>query len=82
MLFTEITKVTPVKQEGIIFICADTWISQVVPTARRGRAIGIYGTLLAVGVATGPLLLELTGVEGAVPFPVFQEIIESMLSYN
>ena len=54
--------------EGIIFICADTWISQVVPTARRGRAIGKYGTMLAVGVATGPLLLELTGVEGAVPF--------------
>lgn len=54
--------------EGIIFISAETWINQVVPTARRGRSIGIYGTLLAVGVATGPLLLELTGVEGAVPF--------------
>lgn len=54
--------------EGIIFISAETWINQVAPTARRGRAIGVYGTLLAGGIAAGPLLLELTGVEGALPF--------------
>jgi MFS family permease len=54
--------------EGIIFISAETWISQVAPSARRGRVIGIYGTLLAGGIAAGPLLLELTGVEGVIPF--------------
>ena len=54
--------------EGVIFISAETWINQVAPTARRGRAIGVYGTLLAGGIAAGPLLLELTGVEGALPF--------------
>ncbi len=54
--------------EGVIFISAETWINQVAPTARRGRAIGVYGTLLAGGIAAGPLLLELTGVEGVLPF--------------
>ena len=54
--------------EGVIFISAETWINQMAPISKRGRTIGVYGTFLAGGIAAGPLLLELTGVQGGTPF--------------
>ena len=48
--------------EGVIFIAAETWINQIAPHSKRGRAIGIYGTFLAGGIALGPLLLEITDI--------------------
>lgn len=54
--------------EGVIFVAAETWLNEIADDRYRGRTIGIYGTMLAGGLACGPLLIELTGIEGAGPF--------------
>ena len=56
--------------EGLIFVATETWINQAVGDAVRGRVMSIYTTALAGGMALGPQLIRVTGVEGAAPFLV------------
>ena len=42
----------------------------VVEEKRRGRVMAIYGILVALGLALGPLVLQVVGVYGARPFLV------------
>lgn len=52
----------------VLFIASETTINQLADDKTRGRLMGIYATVLAVGFATGPILLVLVGSEGYPPF--------------
>ncbi|MCH7942355.1 MAG: MFS transporter [Proteobacteria bacterium] len=52
----------------VLFIACDVWVNQVVEEKTRGRVIGIYGFVLAGGFAVGPLIINVTGIEGWAPF--------------
>ena len=52
------------------WIVSETWINSLAAGPRRGRIVALYATLWGGGVAAGPLLLALTGTEGARPFLV------------
>jgi MFS family permease len=52
----------------IIFVLSEYWISVAAPAGQRGLALGVYATFLALGFATGPALLSLTGAQGYLPF--------------
>ena len=46
----------------------EIWINLVVEERKRARALAIYSTLIAGGLATGPLVLQVVGVSGPLPF--------------
>lgn len=50
------------------WIACDTWIVRIADEAGRGRAVGTHETLMGLGIALGPVLLSITGVEGRLPF--------------
>lgn len=51
----------------ILFILSEFWINAAAPDDRRGLIMGIYGTVLSVGFASGPLVLQHTGTVGEAP---------------
>jgi MFS family permease len=51
-----------------LFAASEIWITALAPDRVRGRIIGIYSTCLAFGFALGPLLIDLLGTEGFLPF--------------
>ena len=51
-----------------LFVVSEFWINSLADDGSRGRLIGIYGTVLSAGFASGPILLALVGTEGATPF--------------
>jgi MFS family permease len=53
---------------GVPWVVSEIWINLVVDEARRGRAVAVYSTLVALGLAGGPLLLQVVGVYGPAPF--------------
>ncbi len=53
---------------GIPWVVSEIWINLVVDEGRRGRAVAVYSTLVALGLAIGPLVLQLVGVYGPRPF--------------
>src|SRR5204862_3428290 len=53
---------------GTVFVITEAWISRIAPEDKRGRLIGLYGTVLAIGFAGGSGVLGLTGTAGAAPF--------------
>ena len=54
---------------GFIMRCiaCDTWIVLVAAPQIRGRAIGVHEALMGCGIAAGPLVLALIGVNGMLP---------------
>lgn len=59
----------------VLFILSEFWINATAPPARRGLVLGIYGTVLSLGFATGPLLFSMLGSEGILPFLVGAGVI-------
>lgn len=59
----------------ILFVLSEFWINATAPSHRRGLVFGIYGTVLSLGFATGPLLFSILGSEGILPFAVGAGII-------
>ena len=55
---------------GVPWVVSEIWINLVVEEGRRGRAVAVYSTLIALGLAAGPLVLQLVGVYGPRPFLV------------
>lgn len=55
---------------GIYWIVGETCINAMAGEKSRGRVIGIYVTIFSLGLAAGPMVLTLVGVEGALPFVV------------
>ena len=53
-----------------MFVGSEVWINGAADKATRGRLIGLYSTCLALGFSMGPLLLGVTGYDGAAPFVV------------
>jgi MFS family permease len=54
----------------IVFIVSEAAINALVEDHRRGRVLGLYGTMFAVGYASGPLIIAVVGSEGMAPFLV------------
>jgi MFS family permease len=50
------------------FILSEFWINVLAPPRRRGLIMGIYGTVLSLGFAVGPVILSGVGAQGALPF--------------
>ncbi len=50
------------------WVVSETWINTVADERNRGRVIGAYVTVLSAGLAAGPLLIGITGIDGAAPF--------------
>jgi MFS family permease len=53
-----------------IFTASEAWITLLAGTASRGRVLGLYAATLSAGMALGPLLLPLTGIDDWPPFIV------------
>ena len=53
---------------AMIFIMSESAMSALVSEDRRGRVMGIYGTLFSIGYTAGPGLIVLLGSEGWTPF--------------
>ena len=53
---------------GVVWVVTETWINALAPEKNRGTVMGVYVSVLCIGLATGPLLLGLTGSAGALPF--------------
>ncbi|ASY56005.1 MFS transporter [Sinorhizobium sp. CCBAU 05631] len=59
----------------VLFILSEFWINATAPPNRRGFVLGIYGTVLSLGFASGPLLFSMLGSEGVLPFAVGAVVI-------
>ncbi len=55
---------------GLHWVGSETWINEMAPERHRGRIVGAYATIWSMGIAAGPLILNLIGVDGAMPFIV------------
>ena len=53
---------------GVPWVVSEIWMNVVVAEKHRGRVMGVYGMMVAGGMALGPFVLQLTGVYGPVPF--------------
>jgi MFS family permease len=53
---------------GVAWVVSEIWMNVVVEEKRRGRVMGIYATMVALGMALGPFVLQVTGVYGPAPF--------------
>ncbi|PDT80637.1 MFS transporter [Sinorhizobium sp. BJ1] len=59
----------------VLFILSEFWINATAPPNKRGFVLGIYGTVLSLGFASGPLLFSILGSEGILPFAVGAGVI-------
>lgn len=50
------------------FLVSEIWINQIATPQNRGRMLGLYGASISAGFGAGPLLMQVTGVEGWTPF--------------
>jgi MFS family permease len=53
---------------GVPWVVSEIWINLVSDERRRGRAVAVYSTVVALGLAVGPLVLQVVGVYGPRPF--------------
>jgi MFS family permease len=53
---------------GIPWVVSEIWMNVVVEEKRRGRVMAIYAMMVALGMALGPLVLQVVGVYGPMPF--------------
>ena len=53
---------------GVPWVVSEIWMNVVVEEKRRGRVMAIYAMMVALGMALGPLVLQVVGVYGPTPF--------------
>lgn len=53
---------------GVPWVVSEIWMNVVVEEKRRGRVMAVYAMLFALGMALGPLILQVVGVYGPLPF--------------
>jgi MFS family permease len=53
---------------GVPWVVSEIWMNVVVDEKRRARVMALYGGLVALGMALGPFVLQVTGVYGPTPF--------------
>ena len=51
-----------------LFVVSETWINHLATDQNRGRILGLYAACLSIGFGIGPLLINLTGIDGWAPF--------------
>lgn len=51
-----------------LFVLSETWINHLSAEETRARAMATYTAALSVGFAAGPLILSVTGSEGAISY--------------
>lgn len=57
------------------WVVSETWMQAIVDERRRGLVMSGYITSIALGFASGPVLLTLVGTEGSTPFLLFAGMI-------
>ncbi len=60
---------------GLALVVSETWINALALPEKRGSVMGLYVTFFSAGLATGPLLIGITGSEGALPFLVIAAVM-------
>ena len=53
---------------GVPWVVSEIWMNVVVEEKHRGRVMGVYAMLVALGLALGPFVLQVVGVYGPRPF--------------
>jgi len=53
---------------GVPWVVSEIWMNVVVEEKHRGRVMGVYAMLVALGLALGPFVLQVVGVYGPAPF--------------
>lgn len=53
---------------GTLFTVSEAWIMSGAEQSNRGRAMGIYTSVLAISFSVGPLIIPLTGINGWMPW--------------
>jgi len=53
---------------GVPWVVSEIWMNVVAEEKHRGRIMGIYAAMVALGMALGPVVLQVVGVYGPVPF--------------
>ncbi|UYN94174.1 MAG: MFS transporter [Enhydrobacter sp.] len=53
---------------GVPWVVTEIWMNVVVEERQRGRVMAAYAMLVALGLALGPLVLQVVGVYGPLPF--------------
>ncbi len=53
---------------GVPWVISEIWMNVVVEEKRRGRVMALYSAMVALGMALGPLVLQVVGVYGPLPF--------------
>lgn len=51
-----------------LFVISEAWLSEATDEGSRSRTMGIYVAAMSAGIALGPVILSLTGRNGALPF--------------
>lgn len=55
---------------AMIFVLSEFWINTAASEQNRGFILGIYGTVLSLGLTIGPGIITVTGVQGFLPFAI------------
>jgi MFS family permease len=55
---------------GALFAVSEAWVNQVAAGEARGRTASVYIIVSTAGLASGPLVIPLVGIEGWTPFVV------------
>jgi MFS family permease len=50
------------------WVASEIWMNALATANDRSRLMGVYATLLAAGIALGPLVVRVTGTAGFAPF--------------
>jgi len=53
---------------AVHWIASETWINLMATSRSRGRVMGLYATVMALGFVFGPLIINVTGIDGWIPF--------------
>ena len=64
---------------SVPWVVTETWINVVAGDRSRARVIALYGTIMAVGFTTGPVVLTVTGAEGPAAVLCFAALNASAL---
>ncbi|MDJ0614563.1 MAG: MFS transporter [Rhizobiaceae bacterium] len=64
---------------SVLFVLSEFWINYSANEKTRGFVLGIYGTVLSIGFATGPAIVSFVGIDGFLPFAIGAIIILSAL---
>lgn len=62
---------------AVLFLISETWLNKIAREKTRGRTIAIYVSAMTCGFAFGPVLINVLGAEGSLPFIVSSLIVLS-----